>query len=406
MKVLIVSQYFWPEEFRVNELASSLLERGHSVDVLTGLPNYPQGRFFPGYSWFNSTDEALPHNLNNIKIQRVPLISRGRKKGVRLLINYLSFVFFASLYILLFYRKKKYDCTVVFAVSPLLQAIPALFLRWLNGTKSFVWVQDLWPETLSAVGVVKSAKALGLVGNLVRWIYRRSDLVLVQSEAFIDSVVSWGAERRKIRYFPNWSDEVGVVESDSNEVMPAGFNVVFAGNLGRAQGLETILAAAEKTRAMTDLNWVILGDGSERIPMQELAEKMGLERTVRFLGRKPASTMPYYFGNAGALLVTLRDEKIFSLTVPSKIQAYLAAGRPILAAIDGEGARIIELAKAGFAAPALDAESLANNALRLYSMSITDRAEMGQNGRKFYESHFQRDRLISNLESWMREFSR
>lgn len=407
MKVLILSQYFWPEEFRINEVASSLLERGHEVEVLTALPNYPQGSFYPGYSWFKRPKVDLPEGHKGLTIHRVPIVSRGRKKGLRLIFNYLSFIFFASIYIALFMRKKRFDYCVVFAISPILQAIPGILLRWLNGTKLAVWVQDLWPETLSAVGAVSSSKALGLVGKVVRWIYRSSDHVLVSSEGFTESVIAWGADRSKIRYFPNWSDELGSVPAAEPSLteLPAGFNIVFAGNIGVAQGLETVLAAAERTRDKEDIHWIVLGDGSERERLQVLARERRLEKNVRFFGRKPASTMPYYFERAGALLVTLRDDRIFALTVPSKVQAYLAAGRPILAALNGEGARIIEEANAGYAAPALDAEGLANHALRLYSMSAQEREEMGRNGRRFYEAHFQRSRLISQFESWMKEVS-
>jgi glycosyltransferase involved in cell wall biosynthesis len=403
MRVLIVSQYFWPENFPINSLAVGLRERGHLVTVLTAIPNYPSGRFFPGYGYFRKVRK----DYGGIKVLRVPLVPRGGGGKVRLAINYLSFALSSSLLAPLVCRGK-YDLIFVWESSPVTIGLPALVLKRTKSAPIMFWVQDLWPESLAATGAVKSPLILRWVDDLVRFIYRGCDRVLVQSRAFSPRVEKQGVEPRRILYFPNWAEELYRpvdVEPDAIErkEMPDGFRILFAGNIGAAQDFGTILAAAERLKEHLGIQWMIMGDGRMRSWVEDEIRKRELGRTVHLLGRRPAEAMPRYFSLVDVLLVTLRKEPIFALTVPSKVQSYLACAKPILAALEGEGARVIEEAGAGLSVAPEDSEALAEAALALYRTPEIERNAMGLRGRKYSESHFERRMLLDCLECWMNE---
>ncbi|MFQ5345290.1 MAG: glycosyltransferase family 4 protein [Mariprofundus sp.] len=402
MKILIVSQYFWPENFRINDLALELKGRGHEVTILTGLPNYPAGRWFNGFGYASCGRSEW----QGISIIRVPMLRRMSGRGWQLALNYMSYAMAASLLGPILCRGR-FDVVLAYEPSPFTVGIPAAMMRWLKGAPMMFWVQDLWPESLTAAGAVRSRYILKLVGSMVRWIYARCDRVLVQSEGFIKPAVAAGADPGRIRYFPNWAEDFYqplVLPDDALEYaeMPVGFNIVFAGNMGEAQSLQTILEAVERLRDVPDIHWTMIGDGRRSSWMQEEAVKRGLDR-IHFLGLRSPEQMPRYFSLADTLLATLRPDPVFSLTIPSKVQSYLACGRPIVAALDGEGARIIEAAGAGFAMPAGDAEGLADSILRLYNMKQTERDAMGCAARAYYDAHFKRKVLIDQLDKWIRK---
>lgn len=402
MRILIISQYFYPESFRINDLALGLRARGHTVTVLTGLPNYPSGRLFENFNW--RSVGASEHE--GIKVYRVPLIVRGRAKSWQLALNYVSFVFFACL-LGPFFCRGKFDLIFVFEPSPFTVGLPGVLFRVLKKAPLLFWVQDLWPESLTATGAVKSPLVLKWVGKMVRFIYRRCDRVLLQSRGFRQPAIAAGADKNRIRYFPNWAEEV--YQSASVELInkaidknPSKFYIVFAGNLGVAQSLETLVNAANHLKCYQDIEWLIIGDGRREAWLQEQIKKNALEN-VRLLGRKPVESMPGYFEIADLLLVTLRKDPIFSLTIPSKIQSYLACGRPIVGALDGEGAAIINESGAGYATAAEDVESLAESVLKLYRLDAGSRKKMGEAGRDYYNAEFNRSHLIEKLEKIMEE---
>ena len=400
-RILIVSQYFWPESFRINDLATGLMERGYEVTVLTGKPNYPSGSFFPGYSFLRPARE----NYGDVKVLRVPVIPRASGSGFALAINYLSFVLFASLLGPLLCRGR-FDLIFVFEPSPITVGLPALLLKKLKRAPLVFWVQDLWPESLSATGGVSSERLLGWVDQMVRFIYRHCDLVLVQSRGFLPRVTAQGARADGVLYFPNWAEALyGPVrlEEDAPERMevPRGFRIMYAGNIGAAQSLETILGAAERLKAYPEIHWVILGDGRRRRWVEDYVRELGLEGRIHLLGRRPVESMPRYFALANALLVTLKRNEVFALTIPAKLQSYLACGRPVLASLDGEGTRVVEEAGAGIAVPAEDVEALAGAVLELYRTPSEERETMGYRGRAYFEEHFEREKLLDRLEGWM-----
>jgi glycosyltransferase involved in cell wall biosynthesis len=268
------------------------------------------------------------------------------------------------------------------------------------------WVQDLWPESLSATGAVRSRLVLGIVARLVRLIYRHSDRILVQSRAFIGSVQALGARPERILYLPNSAETLYRPlprTSMTLPQMPEGFKVMFAGNIGAAQSFETILAAAEELREHRDIQWLVLGDGRLHGWVQDEIGRRGLARCVHLVGRHPVESMPAWFAHADVMLVTLKRDPIFALTIPSKVQSYMACGRPILAALEGEGARVVEEARAGLVVPPEEPSALASGVLKMYRMPRGERETMGERGRAYFLREFEREMLLARLDGWMKE---
>jgi glycosyltransferase involved in cell wall biosynthesis len=405
MRVLIVTQYFWPENFRINDLAQVLVERGHDVTVLTGVPNYPAGRAFSGYEWFRTRREQHA----GIHIFRVPVIVRGSASALRLFLNYLSFAMSASVLgpILL---RREFDAVLAFEPSPVTVGIPAIVMKkWVRAPLLF-WVQDLWPESLSATGMVRSPLVISLVRALTGAIYRRCDRIMVQSEAFISRIQDVHGNRRpaQIDYLPNWAEsfyQPVIVEPDAPEgiELPSGFRVLFAGNIGAAQSFETIIEAAQRLQGHPEIQWIVIGDGRRRAWLEQRRTELGLQDSLHLLGSREPHLMPRYFSLAHALLVTLRSDPIFDLTVPSKVQSYLACGRPIVAALNGEGQRIIRESGAGVAVPAGDSVALAAAVLKMSESSAAERDRMARCARQYYERHFEREAVIGRIERLMAE---
>lgn len=405
MRLLVVSQYFWPEDFRVNDLVAELVARGHDVVVLTGAPNYPDGQVFPDY---RRNPERFAEYAG-ASILRVPLLPRGNG-SLRLVCNYLSFVISGLLFGPWRLRGRGFDAIFVFQTSPITSAIPALLLRRIKKAPVLMWVLDLWPETLAAVGVVRSSRGLGWVGRLVSFIYRRCDRVLVQSRAFFDNVEKYGGDKQRIRYFPNWAEPLFTQRSHdaalAPEVLPysGNFNVLFAGNIGEAQDFPAILDAAAMLRdERPTLRWLVVGEGRAAEFVRAEIERRELQRCVVLLGRFPVERMPAFFRCAAVALVTLKREPIFAMTIPGKVQSYLAAGLPILGMLDGEGARVIEESGAGFAAPAGDSASLAGNVRRMMGLASAERRAMSERGQRYCEREFGREALMAALERWIQE---
>jgi glycosyltransferase involved in cell wall biosynthesis len=395
MRVLVVSQYFWPESFRINEVVRTLVEKGVEVGVLTGKPNYPEGTIFAGYRAWGC--QAMP--WAGATVFRLPLVPRGARSAWKLVLNYLSFVAMGMLFGPWMLRKQQYDVIFVYAPSPILQALPALWLGWLKRCKVVVWVQDLWPESLSATGYVRNRTVLKMVERVVRFIYRHVDLLLVQSEAFVGPV-SVLASDTPVKYFPNSVDESfsapSIVPVPDVPGLEGKFSIMFAGNIGTAQAVEVIVEAATLLKEQTDIQFIILGEGSRRDWMLQEAKNRNLAN-LHLPGRFPVETMPGFMQKAAVLLVTLTDQEIFRFTIPSKVQAYLAAGRPILACLNGEGANLVTVSGAGLAVPAEDSKTLADAVLQLYRMPSQEREAMGINGRLYYTQHFSHDKLTDQL---------
>jgi len=403
VKILFSSQHFWPENFPTNDLVQALVERGLEVDVLTGKPNYPQGRYYPGYRGRGCQRESW----SGASVFRVPLAARGSGSALRLVLNYVSFVVSGLIGAPWLLRRRRYSVIFVYGSSPILQALPALLLGWLKRCPVIIWVQDLWPESLEATGYVRNPRILKAVARVVRFIYRHADLLLLQSRAF-ESPVAKLASGTPIAYYPNSVDAVFARAPASDAVdipgLKAGFPVVFAGNIGAAQGVEVILEAASLLRDTPDIHFVVVGDGVRRDWLRQEVSARGLTN-VSLPGGYPVAAMPGLLQQAAVLLVTLLDHPAFRATVPSKVQTYMAIGRPIVAGLNGEGARLVKEADAGLATPAGDAAALAEAILQLYRMAPAERERLGANGRRYFETHFDRSRLVDRLLGHFRSVS-
>lgn len=396
MKILVVSQYFYPEEFKINDLVETLLEMGHEVTVLTGKPNYPKGEYYEGYKFKGVVHEEY----KGAKVVRVPLIKRCRGGAKNLVMNYFSFVYYANKY--LKKNEIKVDAIICFEISPITQAFPCITCKKRYGGKLLLWVQDLWPESVTAAGGVTNKFALGLLDNMVKYIYNKSDNLMIQSEAFAESILSKGDYKDKIVYVPNWaedlfSDREKIDKEKYRGMMPEGFKVMFAGNIGAAQDFDSIINSANLTKDVPDIKWVIVGDGRARANAEERVKELGLQDTVKFLGRHPMREMPSFFTHADAMLVTLKDEYIFSLTIPSKVQCYMAAAKPMLTMLNGIGNKIVEEAGCGLTANAGDAQRLADNVKKMYAMEKADIETMGKAALAYYNGHFDKATVIDNI---------
>ena len=400
MKILIVSQYFWPESFRINDVVSSLVEKGVEVDVLTGKPNYPDGIIFDGYRVWGCQIE----NNYGANIYRVPLFPRGAKSNYKLGLNYLSFIFFGTILGTWMVRKNNYNLIFVYGLSPILLSVPGIFISKIKRISLVLWVQDLWPESLVATKTITNRLVIALVGKVVKWIYKSTDLILVQSIAFIHEVKKMGI-KKEVKYYPNSVDpsfyNYSLSRQIEDELVPNegdDFDVIFAGNVGIGQGVQVIVETAILLSAYSNIKFIIVGSGSRLEWLAEQKLKYHLDNIV-LRGRLPVERMPQILSNASALLVTLTDEPIFAKTIPNKIQAYLAVGRPILACLNGEGARVVNEAKAGITVSAGDSKGLSEAILSLYQLPISERVMCGKNGRDFYEKNFQHEKLVDILIS-------
>lgn len=400
MRLLVVSQYFWPENFRINDLVAELVRRGHQVTVLTGLPNYPDGKVFEQFL----SDPARHSHFEGAEVIRVPLMPRGQG-GLRLMLNYLTFAVSASVVGLWKLRGRQFDLIFAYQLSPVTVGVPAALMRAVKRVPLAFWVLDLWPETLQALGVVRSPALLQVVGKLVTFIYKRCDLILAQSKSFIPQIKKYAGDSRRVVYFPSWAESVfdmpHAVPADEVPLKRGSFNVMFAGNVGDAQDFPTILAAAECLKSHAHIRWLIVGDGRMARWVADEIKRRHLRVCVLMLGRHPVERMPSFFKHANALLVSLKDEPIFSMTIPGKLQSYLAAGIPVVAMLNGEGAEVVKTSNAGLTCAAGDHLGLAAAVLKLSEMSNQEREAMGRNGLNVSAREFDRDTLIDRLEGWL-----
>jgi colanic acid biosynthesis glycosyl transferase WcaI len=402
VRILVVTQYFWPENFRINDLVSEFCKLDHEVTILTGYPNYPSEVIFPEFR-LNPSAFASFEGAN---VVRVPVISRG-KGGLRLLLNYASFAIFAAVLGIWRLRGQNFDVIFVFEPSPITVGLPAISLSYIKRIPLVFWVLDLWPQTLEAVGVVRSRYILTAIGHLVTFIYNRCDLILAQSKSSIPQIRLYCQEKIKVEYFPSWSDarfDFEMVDlAEEVPVVEGVFSVMFAGNIGDAQDFPAILDAAEILKEYEGVRWLIVGTGRASEWVRSEVIRRGLEHCFLLLGSYHVDRMPSFYKHADALLVSLKAKSIFAMTIPGKLQSYLAAGIPVLAMLNGEGASIICRSGAGIATPAGDGAALANAVMQMVNMNIEERLKMGRAGLDLTEMEFKREALINRLISWFDE---
>lgn len=396
MKILIVSQYFYPENFRINDVALGLKERGHEVTILTGKPNYPSGNYFDGYSWSLKKYEIW----NNIKIYRTNLLLRGKGNAVNLFLNYFSFAIFAIFKI--FSIKAKFDKIFVFAPSPITVGIPGIVASKIFKAKSILWVHDLWPESIRIAGGIENKLVLNIIDKMTRLIYKNVDKILIQSEGFRPYINNQVEEKAKITYYPFYAEPFYKLECPNPKYLnklPKGFKLLFAGNIGEGQSFPTLLAAAKILKEMDLLvHWVIFGEGRMKESVQKEITELALNDFFILKGSLPATEMPKYFSCVDGLIVSLKKSDIFSITIPGKLQSYLACGRPIIGSLDGIGSEIINQSKSGITARAESVEELVNAVIKLYNSTEKEKLQMGLNARTYFEKEFEREYLLDKLD--------
>ena len=397
MNVLIVTPYFFPERLIINGLCTELVNRGHEVTVITGKPNYPDGKFFKGFGIFSKIKSIY----NGAIVYRLPIIPRGKGTGFMLSLNYLSFVLVGSLFSL--FHFKKYDFSLVFAGSPITSAIPAIVHRTLFGTKHYLWVFDLWPEVVEATGKLKSEFLRKSLYPLVKFIYSKSDGIYISSRYMKRSILEKfnSSETDLIKYFPQWAEDdffdKNVEVQKYKSLMPDGFKLMFAGNIGSGQDIPSIIKAAQILKEYGYIKFIILGDGGEKESFVQKIKELKLSDTIYYLGSYPVEEMAKFYYHADMMLLILRDELIYSYIVPAKLQSYLASKKPVAAMINGEAADIIKKSKCGIVVNAEDYKAFAEEIIKISKTSGLYLDEMKQNGFAYYEKIFNKKTVIDSF---------
>ncbi len=394
-KILFISQHFTPEFFRGDDIAEDLAKRGYEVTVVTGIPNYPKGKFFEGYGLFKRRREVI----DGVKVIRIPIVPRGNGSKVMLLLNFLSYGFNASVFLFFHLIAHKYDVCFVQQTSPVNMALPGIWFKRLTGKPLYCWVLDMWPESLKYAGHINNKFILGYFGNIALQMFRASNKLLISSRGFEKCILFRGDFKDKIVFFPNWAEDVFTSDSSTATIpaLPEGFKVMFAGNVGEAQDFEHIVEAAEKLREDEGIKFVIVGDGRKKAWLDQRIAEKGLEQYIATMGRFPAEAMPAFFKAADVMLVSLTDNELFRLTAPAKIQAYMAAGKPIVGMISGEGNALIKDSGCGIAVEAGDASGLVAAVRRLKALPPSELAEMGRRGREYCRQNFDKKMLLDKL---------
>lgn len=386
MKILVVCQYYYPEPFRISDICEEMVRRGHEVTVVTGVPNYPEGITYPGYENGRKRNETI----SGVQVYRCFTVPRKTDMLHRLL-NYYSYALSSSAFV-----KKlpgDFDVVLVNQLSPVMMARAGITYARKHHVPVVMYCLDLWPESLTAGGIRKGSLVYRLFHCVSGRIYRQMDRILITSRLFAGYLNGeFGVPMGRIEYLPQYAEDI----FEKIPAKPAGSTVdlMFAGNIGEVQSVDTVLEAAELLKD-EPVNFHIVGGGTDLEHLRQTASALNLENVI-FYGRRPLEEMPGFYEKADAMLVTLKADPVLSSTLPGKVQSYMAAGKPVIGAIDGETAEVIRAAQCGFCGPAEDAAALAENIRRFVSSKERDR--MAQNARAFYEANFTRQRFMNRLE--------
>lgn len=403
MRILILSQWYAPEPMRfLPEMAQSLQRLGHDVEVLTGFPNWPNGRIYPGYRLRLRQVEIL----DGVRVVRVPLYPNYGRSAVGRAANLGSFVASAVAGGAVSVRR----ADVVYAIQPPTTCFAAWALSRMWRVPYAFEVQDMWPETLASTGFLANRRALALVDAYCHWCYRTAAAIRVISPGFRSNLIRKGVDSRKVAFIPNWVDTDFYMPRTGQPVagmasIPAGFRILYAGTIGLAQGLGTVLDAAAGLVGRSDIQFLFAGQGLEFPQLKEAARARGLHNVV-FLGRRPLDEMPELYALADAFLVSLKKDPLFSITIPHKTLTYMAAGKPILAAAEGDVADLIRLSDCGLVSQPSDGAALAHRVLELIALPAAERAAMGQRGRATACQTFAREILIQRLGQMLQATTR
>lgn len=386
-RVLVYTNHYAPEQFKINEAVKWLIDEGHLVHVVTGWPNYPSGKIYKGYGPFKNSFEKK----GKLTIRRLPLIPRGRATKLRLIINYLSFLlsnFLYTIYLIISYPK--FDKLLVHHTSPFFIAFTAIFYKKFKKTKAILWELDLWPETLEAVGVIKSRYILNVIGFIVKMIYKHFDIVLISSESFKEKVLD-RVSHEEVHYFPNWAEEI--LEENKLKKIKTTFlkrdsiKIVYTGNIGYAQDFE-ILANCINSKPKDLIQWIFVGEGRYKNQFRKMLHKQEKLGLVVFVSQQSLDKIPSWLAIADYLYLSLRNASQFSNTVPAKLQSYMASGKPIIAMLDGEGEKLIKKAECGLVSKPSNLNELDKVLNQALNMNPEIRKNLGKKGLDFYLENF------------------
>lgn len=400
LKVLVISQHFWPENFRFNDLIFSL-SKEIDITVLTAIPNYPEGNFYENYRLF----DPLKQKEGGVGILRAPIIPRKKNK-IFLALNYASFPL-SAIFRYFLGSKKNHDAILVCQTSPIFMAIPAIIISKIKKIPCYLWVTDLWPESLRATNTINNKFIMWGVEQVVKWVYRNSTEILISCKGFESSIKN-KVKNSKITYFPYWAEDFYLKNKEFKEIplevsdcyLKSNFNFTFAGNIGEAQDFDTLVQAVKilNDKGFTNFKFNIIGDGRAKEKFLTKINTYKLNSFFNFVCRKPPEMMPLFFSLTDVLFLSLRKDPIFEITVPSKLQSYMAAGKPILCAIDGEASEIIKDANCGLICPAQDPKKLAEKIIEFILLSSDALEEMGKGSKDYYKKHFNRDDAFRKMK--------
>jgi colanic acid biosynthesis glycosyl transferase WcaI len=402
-KILIVSQHYWPESFRISDIAEGLVERGYQVDVLCGIPNYPSGKFFKDYGYFKNRRQLK----DGVRIYRVPEVPRGNSSNTRIFLNYLSFPICALFYIPLFLFRG-YDRILAYQTSPVYMSLPAIVIARLTRAPLYFYIGDFWPHCLFSVIEVKSRVVRGLLTRISYWHYRRATGAIAVHKGIGELLVSEvGLKRSQTLYIPQAPEKIYERRERDPELearFKDRFVVLFAGNISPAQCFDVVTQAARivKEKGYEDIHYVIVGDGMSRKWLENEVKTLGLEENFHFEGVHPVEDIPKYQTMCDALIVALSKSSVFEYVIPSKVYSYMASGRPIVGAMDGEGQRLInQYSSCGICGDSGDVQALAAAIMRIRDMPTNERTKMGEKGFSYYRKHFDREHNLDRLTEFV-----
>lgn len=393
--ILLVTQYFYPENFKGNDVAFELSDRGYEVDVLTGIPNYPEGKYPKGYGIFRKRIETI----GGVKVYRVFQIPRG-KGFLGLSLNYCSFVLSSVLWVMFFFGfKKRYDAILFQQLSPATTCIPAVFLSKIKKTPLYTWVLDIWPDSVTSTLGNKGKIIEPVINHLVNWMYRASNKLLITSKGMAELINRNADYSHKIIYYPNWSDDLKKMPIEKIPELPDGYRIMMAGNIADGLGIDSLVALLSEMNDTPEAKFIFVGGGNLQKQMEDECKRKELNN-VYFTGKQPYHKIPAFYAKADAMLLTLKPTTLphLDVTVPARLQGYMAGGKPVLAMIGKGASELINEADCGYAVPAGDYKSLAHYIKTFVLNNKYEFAIKGKNGRCFYESHFKKVDCISTLE--------
>ncbi|MGG7619579.1 glycosyltransferase family 4 protein [Bacillus coreaensis] len=395
--ILVISQYFYPEQFRINDICTEWVKKGYKVTVVTGIPNYPKGKYYSGYGLFKKTRDTY----NGINIIRIPLLPRGNS-SIMLVLNYLSFV--VSGFFWGKFTKLKADQVFIFEVSPMTQALPGVWFSKRRKIPCYLYVQDLWPENVEIITGIKNKHIIGAIGKMVDYIYKHCTKIFTTSNSFVEAIVKRNVPREMVEYWPQYAEDFYIPLAPKNIAeIPADdvFNIIFAGNIGNAQGLDILPKVAvllKEKRLNKKVRFNIVGDGRYKQTLIDIVNSSGLGSMFNFIEKQPADRIPELLAASDAAFLSLTDSPLFSMTIPAKLQSYMACGMPIIASAEGETCKIIHEAKSGYSSPAGDEVKLSEIIIKILYKSNKELSQLGENARNYYNSNFNKDELLKKMD--------